>query len=94
VIGPPGANDALLTTLQRHYRITVETKAISPGPAVIAAAIRNREVSALLFVLPTTRGTTVRENWAAVARASRRQLTFIALDDAEAIAAATPAYAG
>ena len=28
VIGPPNANDALLATLQRHYRVSGETKAL------------------------------------------------------------------
>ena len=42
--------------------------------------------------MPTTRGATVGESWAAVRRASRRALSFVAIDEAEAIAAAAPAY--
>ena len=61
-------------------------------PAEVSAAIRDRKVDALLFVVPTTRGATVGESWAAVRRASRRALTFVAIDEAEAIAAAAPAY--
>ena len=37
VIGPPNANDALLTTLQRHYRVSGETKALPPVPADVSA---------------------------------------------------------
>ena len=92
VIGPPNANDALLATLQRHYRVSGETKALPPVPADVSAAIRDRKVDALLFVVPTTRGATVGESWAAVRRASRRALSFVAIDEAEAIAAAAPAY--
>ena len=44
------------------------------------------------FCCPDHAGVTVRENWAAVVRASRRQLSFVPLDDAEAIAATSPAY--
>jgi len=92
VIGPPNANDTLLATLQRHYRVSGETKALALVPADISAAIRARKVDALLFVVPTTRGETVGESWAAVRRASRRNLSFVAIDEAEAIAAAAPAY--
>src|SRR5215213_6694962 len=92
VIGPPNANDALLATLQRHYRVSGETKALAPVPAEVSAVVRDRKVDALLFVVPTTRGATVGESWAAVRRASRRTLSFVAIDEAEAIAAATPAY--
>src|SRR4051795_13313574 len=92
LIGPPNANDTLLATLQRHYRVSGETKALAPVPADVSAAIRDRKVDALLFVVPTTRGATVGETWAAVRRASRRALTFVAIDEAEAIAAAAPAY--
>ncbi|WP_336489595.1 TAXI family TRAP transporter solute-binding subunit [Methylobacterium nigriterrae] len=92
VIGPPNANDRLLTTLQRHYRVSVETRPLPPVPVEITSAIRDRKVDALLFVVPTTRGPTVRENWAAVRRASHRNLSFLEIDQAEAIAAAEPAY--
>src|SRR3954452_21340218 len=91
VIGPPNANDTLLATLQRHYRVSGETKALAPVPAELSAAIRDRKVDALLFVVPTTRGATVGESWAAVRRASRRALSFVSIDEAEAIAAAPPA---
>src|SRR3954452_3846931 len=92
VIGPPNANDTLLATLQRHYRVSGATKALPPVPADISVAIRDRVVDALLFVVPTTRGATVGESWAVVRRASRRALSFVAIDEAEAIAAAAPAY--
>ena len=92
VIGPPNANDTLLATLQRHYRVSGETKALPPVAADVSAAIRDRVVDALLFVVPTTRGAAVGESWAAVRRASRRNLSFVAIDEAEAIAAAAPAY--
>src|SRR3954463_12812447 len=92
VIGPPNANDTLLATLQRHYRVSGETKALPPVPVEIASVIRDRKVDALLFVVPTTRGATIGESGAAVRRASRRNLSFVAIDEAEAIAAAAPAY--
>jgi hypothetical protein len=69
-----------------------ETQALAPAPAEVSAALRARAVDALLFVVPTTRGTNVGESWAAVRRATRRKLAFVGLDDAEAIAAAAPAY--
>jgi TRAP transporter TAXI family solute receptor len=92
VIGPPGANDTLVATLRRHYRVSGETRALAPVPAEVSAAVRSRAVDALLFIVPTTRGTRVGESWAAVDRAARKKLAFVALEDAEAIAAATPAY--
>ncbi|MHB2210757.1 TAXI family TRAP transporter solute-binding subunit [Methylobacterium sp. CM6257] len=92
VIGPPTANDLLLATLQRHYRVSVETRPLPPVPVEISSAIKGRKVDALLFVVPTTRGPTVRENWAAVRRASHRNLSFLEIEQAEVIAAAEPAY--
>jgi TRAP transporter TAXI family solute receptor len=92
VIGPPGANDPLLAALRRHYRMTVETKGLAPVAADVSAAMRQKTVNALLFVVPTTRGANVGASWAAVREASRKKLSFVPIDDAEAIAAATPAY--
>jgi uncharacterized protein len=92
VIGPPGANDALLATLRRRYSAPAEIKALAPDPAEVSAAIRARSIDALLFVLPTTRGDKLSQNWGAVRRASRQKLAFVPLDEAEGIAAANPAY--
>jgi hypothetical protein len=92
LIGPPGANDPLLARLRRHYNISGEAKALAPVPAVVSAAMRERTVDALLFVVPPTRGATVGENWAAVRSASQRKLAFVPIDDAAAIAVAAPAY--
>jgi len=69
-IGHAGVNDPLLTTLRRHYQASGETKVLAPVPAEISAAIRERKVDALLFVVPTTRGPNVAESWAAVRPAS------------------------
>jgi TRAP transporter TAXI family solute receptor len=92
VIGPPGANDPLLATIRRHYHASGEVRALPPSAAEVSAAVRARTVDALLFVVPTTRGINVGESWATIRRASRRKLTLVAIDDAEAIAAAAPAY--
>ena len=92
VIGPPGANDSLLRTLRQHYRAPGESKALAPVPLEVSTAIRTRAVDALLFVVPTTRGVKLGESWASVRSASRRKLAFVSLDEAEALAAANPAY--
>ena len=92
VIGPPGANDSLLRTLRQHYRAPGESKTLAPVPLEVSTAIRTRAVDALLFVVPTTRGVKLGESWAAVRSASRRKLAFVSLDEAEALAAANPAY--
>jgi uncharacterized protein len=92
VIGPPGANDSLLRTLRQHYRAPGETRTLAPVPLEVSTAIRTRAVDALLFVVPTTRGVKLGESWAAVRSASRRKLAFVSLDEAEALAAANPAY--
>jgi TRAP transporter TAXI family solute receptor len=92
VIGPPGANDALLTTLRRHYGAAGETRVLPVSAREIAEALGARRVDALLFVAPVSRGASVGESWAAVRTVSRRKLAFIGLDDAESIAAASPAY--
>ncbi|HEX2726331.1 MAG TPA: TAXI family TRAP transporter solute-binding subunit, partial [Beijerinckiaceae bacterium] len=92
VIGPPGANDALVAVLRRHYGAPGETRALPVVTRDIAAALSERKVDALLFVPPVSRGATVAESWAAVRTVSRRKLAFTGLDDAETIAAAVPAY--
>ncbi len=92
VVGPPGANDSLLRTLRQHYRAPGESKTLAPVPLEVSTAIRTRAVDALLFVVPTTRGVKLGESWASVRSASRRKLAFVSLDEAEALAAANPAY--
>jgi TRAP transporter TAXI family solute receptor len=92
VVGPPGANDSLLRTLRQHYQAPGENKTLAPVPLEVSTAIRTRAVDALLFVVPTTRGVKLGESWALVRSASRRKLAFVSLDEAEALAAANPAY--
>jgi len=92
VIGPPGANDALVATLRRHYGVSGSTVPLRPTPAEIANAVRNKAVDALLFVVPTTRGAKVGDAWAGVRRASARKLSFVPLDESAGLAAANPAY--
>ena len=92
VVGPPGANDLLLRTLRQHYQAPGENKTLAPVPLEVSTAIRTRAVDALLFVVPTTRGVKLGESWALVRSASRRKLAFVSLDEAEALAAANPAY--
>lgn len=92
VIGPPGADDALVATLRKHYGATGETKALPLSPATIIASIRDRSVDAVLFVVPTSRVSKVGQTWLAVTNASRRKLAFVPIEDAAAIAAMTPAY--
>ena len=91
-IGPPGADEALLATLQTQYGITAHIKALPLSPAVIIAAIRDRSVDAVLFVVPTSRASKVGQTWMAVMHASRRKLAFVPIEDAAAIAAMAPAY--
>ena len=50
LIGPPGADDALLGTLRRHYGVTGDTKALPLSPPSIIASIRDKSVDAVLFV--------------------------------------------
>ena len=92
VIGPPGADEALVATLQNQYGIVVHVKALPLAPAVIAAAIRDKSVDALLFVVPTSRASKVGQTWMAVMQASRRKLAFVPIEDAAAIAAMSPSY--
>jgi TRAP transporter TAXI family solute receptor len=92
LIGPPGADDALLSTLRRHYGVTGETKALPLSPPSIIASIRDKSVDAVLFVAPTSRASRVAQTWLAVRDASRRKLAFVPIEDAAAIAAMVPAY--
>jgi uncharacterized protein len=92
LIGPPGANDALIATLRKHYGAPGEDKALTLSPAAIITSIRDRSVDALLFVVPTSRASKVGETWLAVTSGSRRKLVFIPIEDAAAIAATTSAY--
>ncbi|MGO9759194.1 MAG: TAXI family TRAP transporter solute-binding subunit [Roseiarcus sp.] len=92
VIGPPQANDALIETLRRHFRVTLNVVDLPQAPGPIAAALRAGSVDALLFVAPTTRSAIVADNWAATRRASGKKLAFVPIDASDAIAAASPAY--
>ena len=92
LIGPPGADDALLGTLRRHYGVTGQTKALPLAPAAIIASIRDKSVDAVLLVVPTSRASKVAQTWFAVRDASRRKLAFVPVEDAAAIAAMVPAY--
>jgi len=92
LIGPPGADDALLGTLRRHYGVTGDTKALPLSPPSIIASIRDKSVDAVLFVVPTSRASRVAQTWLAVRDASRRKLAFVPIEDAAAIAAMVPAY--
>ena len=62
LIGPPGADDALLSTLRRHYGVTGETKALPLSPPSIIASIRDKSVDAVLFVVPTSRASRIRSD--------------------------------
>ncbi|WP_018262105.1 TAXI family TRAP transporter solute-binding subunit [Methylobacterium sp. WSM2598] len=92
VVGPPNANDQIVATLRNHYAVSVDARTVPPSAIEISDAIRSRKVDALLFTVPATRGARMREKWAAVRRASRRELAFLEISEAEAIAAATPVY--
>ena len=92
LIGPPGADDALLSTLRKHYGVTGDTKALSLSPPEVIASIRDKAVGAVLFVVPTSRASRVAQTWLAVRDASRRKLAFVPIEDAAAIAAMVPAY--
>jgi TRAP transporter TAXI family solute receptor len=92
VIGPPDANTSLLDRLRTHYRANFRTLDLPASAARIATAIRERKIEALLFVAPTARSAALAENWVAVRKASGRSLDFLALEDAEAVAAADPHY--
>src|SRR4051794_6353322 len=93
VIGPPNANDALLATLRRQYgmkedELTVVPLALGEG----ADALRNRRVAAILFTLPHSQGAVLGDRWAAASRTAKKGATILELQDADALAAANPAY--
>jgi TRAP transporter TAXI family solute receptor len=97
VIGPPGANDALIETLRRHFRVSVNVVELPTAPAQVAAAqvaaaFRDGKVDALLFVAPTTHGAAVADNWAVTRRAIGKNLGLVPIDESDAIAEAAPAY--
>jgi TRAP transporter TAXI family solute receptor len=92
LIGPIGADDMLLATLRNHYSVAGATMALPMSPAAVVAAIRDRSVEALLFVVPTSRASKVNQTWSAVVNASRNKLAFVPIEDAAAIAAVSPAY--
>lgn len=92
VIGPPHANDALVATLRRHYRVDVTVVDLPATAAQIAAALRDGKADALLFVAPTARNSNVAETWAAVKRAAGKNLAFVPIDENDAVVAAAPAY--
>lgn len=92
VVGPPSVNDALVMTLQKHYALTGPVKALPPNPAVIASAIKDKTVQALLFVAPMSRSAEIGTAWAAIKQASGRKLSFVPIESASAIASANSAY--
>jgi uncharacterized protein len=92
VIGPPHANDALVETLRRHYRIDPAVVELPASPPQIAAAFRDGKVDALLFVAPTTRGGAVGDAWAMVRRALGKSLAITPIEENDAIAEAVPVY--
>ncbi len=51
-IGPPEANSALLDTLRRQYRTSLQTVDVQQSAGGVAAALRDQKVSALPFVVP------------------------------------------
>ncbi|HEY0493701.1 MAG TPA: TAXI family TRAP transporter solute-binding subunit [Candidatus Dormibacteraeota bacterium] len=92
LIGPARADDMLLAILRNHYSVVGGTMALPMSPPAIVAAIRDRSVDALLFVVPTSRASKVSQTWSAIVSASRRKLAFVPIEDAAAIAAVSPAY--
>jgi uncharacterized protein len=52
IIGPPEANSALLDTLRRQYRTSLQTVDVQQSAGGVAAALRDQKVSALPFVVP------------------------------------------
>ena len=92
VVGPPSVNDALVMTLQKHYALTGPVNALPPDPAIIASAIKDRKVQALLFVAPMSRSAEIGKAWAAIKQASGRKLSFVPIESASAIASANSAY--
>jgi len=92
IIGPPEANSALLDTLRRQYRTSLQTVDLQQSAGGVAAALRDQKVSALLFVVPIVRSSKVADAWHAVRKASGMSFRFIPIEEAEAIATSAPAY--
>ena len=92
VVGPPAANDALVAMLRKHYSLSGPVRPLPPDPPLIASAIKDKKVQALLFVAPTGRAADIGKAWAAIRNASHRKLTFVPIESASAIAAANSAY--
>jgi TRAP-type uncharacterized transport system substrate-binding protein len=92
VIGPPEANAPLLETLRRQYRAKLPAFEVQLSPATIAGALRDQKLSALLFVIPIARSAKVSDTWYAIRKTTGMSFRFIPIEEAEAIAAASPAY--
>lgn len=69
IIGPPEANSALLDTLRRQYRTSLQTVDVQQSAGGVAA-LRDQKVSALLFVVPIVRSSKVADAWHAFRKAS------------------------
>ena len=92
VIGPPEANAPLLDTLRRQYRTKLQTFEVPPAATSIVAALRDQKLSALLFVIPVARSAKASDTWYAIRKATGMSFRFVPIEEAEAIAAASPAY--
>ena len=92
VIGPPGANDALLAMLMQHHGMGRNDLRVLPLPVPdVVPALRTGRVDAVLFTVPAL-GAVVGEKLAAASRALRLRASFIDIGESDAIAAAHPAY--
>lgn len=92
IIGPPGANDALLAVLMQHNGMGPnDLQTVPLSPADVVTALRTRRVDAVLVTVPAL-GALVGERFAAASRALRMKASFIDIGEADAIAAAHPAY--
>lgn len=92
LVGPPGSYSAIMDRMRIHYRGKFASIDIPPVVAKVADAINDKKADALLFIVPTTKGVAMSESWAAVRKLTKKSMSFVAIDDAEAIAAAAPIY--
>ncbi|ACK51681.1 TRAP transporter solute receptor, TAXI family [Methylocella silvestris BL2] len=92
LVGPPGSYARLMTWMRQRYHGEFASVDIPPVVAEIAAAINAKKIDALLFIIPTTKSGALSERWASVRRLTRKSMSFVSIDDAEAIESAAPEF--
>lgn len=92
LVGTSTGNAQLMDTLRKHYRGRFSTIDLPVSAAAVADALAQKRADAILFIAPTTKGSSFSEAWQTVRKATKKSLDFLPIDDAAAIVAAAPAY--